>query len=151
MWKITTADSKSVLFTRLASAWQQVVNLHSMLRAVLLTGTGSSFYVVPRSVDASFELHTLRYRAQIQASLNQCHVSTNQLPVLELHSTAEGEEQIVFLRISHARCDATSIAIILNDLRAAHRQISQFRPVRVHRDSIEGLQSRVQDAGKMYW
>jgi non-ribosomal peptide synthase protein (TIGR01720 family) len=141
---------------RLASAWQQVVDRHTILRTVFLKGISQrpfdqmvlrSHYAVARVLQAE--------SADSAIDLLKCydHLAPSMAdPPHRLIVVRCTEGSIYFrLDISHALMDGTAMSVLINDLVAAYSNQLSIMPAIPYRDYIAYIQSQPADEGLDFW
>jgi non-ribosomal peptide synthase protein (TIGR01720 family) len=154
-----TQNGKVVEVDRLVSAWQQVVNRHSMLRTIFIDSVcdkGLSDQLVLKNFSAS----------TIQTSCDQNDDDAvmalfNAKPALN-HTASNPRHQItvcttssrrVFVRleINHAIIDAASVSVVLQDWVLAYEGRLQPGSGPLYGNYIKFLQDRPVDISMEYW
>ncbi|PVH99335.1 acetyl-CoA synthetase-like protein [Periconia macrospinosa] len=112
-------DSIEIVKPRISSAWQQILHKHSALRSVLIQDNRNRMFNVVFK-EAYMPLTTLWVEAEeLSLRLNKPTLHSPQLPTLELLLEEGSNTARVLLQISHTIFDASSLAVVMDELQAA--------------------------------
>lgn len=149
----SSKDSPPVQMADVAKSWQQVVNMHPILRTFFQTGTqsGQVYQVVLRDFSAP-----ISYLAESPDAVNDFEL----LPDMPADGTpphrivlAESASGAVLLQlqISHALYDAVSLSILWHDLQVAYTQGLSKEPRPAYRSFISYLGSLDRSQTIAFW
>lgn len=153
---IPPRSSEPIDMERLVSAWQSVVDRHSILRTVFvedLSGNGAFDQLVLRNVTATSALlnsHTEDGPSLLANSPAAIHEPSRPPHRLLLCRTPTGR---VFckLEISHLLTDGTSSSLLIRNLQRAYHDRLPGRPALPYGDYVSYLQSLPTDTAVKYW
>ncbi|EZF27693.1 hypothetical protein H103_00368 [Trichophyton rubrum CBS 288.86] len=141
---------------KLALAWQQVVNRHSILRTVFLAG------ISERPFDQAV-LHSYDTRSSILVCDSPDHAIAT-LCALGILSVKEGcpphrmtiaksRDGVAYfkLEISHALMDGTSMAVLVNDIARAYNDDFSSTPAMPYSDYIAHIQAQPTEDALSFW
>ena len=154
--KIDSCNGASMDAERLASAWQQVVDRHTILRTVFLKGISQrpfdqmvlrSHRAVPRVIRAE----SAHGAIDLLKSYDHLSLSMTEPPHrLVVVKCAEGS---VYFRLdmSHALMDGTAMSVLINDLACAYSNQLSVSPAIPYSDYIAYIQSQPAAEGLYFW
>ncbi|KAF2031182.1 acetyl-CoA synthetase-like protein [Setomelanomma holmii] len=106
--------------SHLTSAWQQVQQRHATLRSVIVEDNRKRMYnVVFKQTNSRMNTSWVR-NDEIEKRLTEPSCDGPVLPTLQLLLEEGNDTAHVLLQISHTKCDASSLAVIMDDLQAAY-------------------------------
>lgn len=104
----------------LSLAWQQVVQKHAVLRSIIVGDDRNRLYnVVFKQTHAAMTTSWMTAE-ELGLRLSKASSGDPELPTLELLLEEGSDTAHVLLQISHTICDASSFAVMMDDLQAAY-------------------------------
>lgn len=153
-WIVQISDrSSNIDFQRLASAWQAVVERHTLLRTAFLEAVNSEnlFYqVVLQSVEASISKGGPSDLATIQA-LGAPERFAHDLPYSMTCYDAEDGSAYLRLDVHHALLDGSSMPLLMKEIKASYEETMSPDPGPSYSDFIDYIQKRPADNDMRYW
>lgn len=153
---VSTQNGGKVDVGRLISAWQAVVNRHSMLRTVFIHSVASNGLldqVVLNEVVVKTPRHLAEESKVVEVLNNELHLEYREgrIPYqLSICETPSGNVSCM-LNINHAIIDGASSMIVLGDLVMAYEgKLPASRAPR-YRDYVKHLQDKPMEVSKSYW
>lgn len=155
-WTIRARDGKPVDLSRVAQAWQEVVDKHSILRTVfcgspcgdgmthqlVLEGWRSTVVALPPAPQDPWTRLGLHRRLSVPRAHPQHRLIL-----------ADGQDGSVacLLEISHTLVDGGSRLVLLRDLARAYENLFDPTPCRAYHDYVEYIQRQDQEQARAYW
>lgn len=153
--RIDPSDGLPLDAARLSSAWQEVVDRHTILRTVFLKGISQRPFdqMVLRTHHATTRVIQADSAAEA-LNLLQCYEplsSSASKPPHRLVVVQCGESLYFRLDISHALMDGTAMSVLINDLVSAYGNELSASPAIPYSDYITYIQSQPAAEGLEFW
>ncbi|KAJ6068698.1 hypothetical protein N7499_010585 [Penicillium canescens] len=154
--KIESCKGATINATRLASAWQQVVDRHTILRTVFLKGISQRPFdqMVLRSHRAVARvLQAESAHGAIDLLKSYDHLSPSMAEPPHRLVVVECAEGSVYFRLdmSHALMDGTAMSVLINDLASAYSNQLSVSPAIPYSDYIAYIRSQPAAEGLYFW
>lgn len=158
LYKVTSQDDKSVDSSRIARAWQKVVNRHASLRTIFVDSLGEDNALYDQIVLKNVTANVVHLNCDSEGSVAQtfssqqplAHARNTPAHRLTICTTRAGD---VFCKVefSHTIVDGASISIIFQELVSFYEGqfLSETGPL--YSNYISFLQSQPFQAGIGYW
>ncbi|EEQ35622.1 peptide synthetase [Microsporum canis CBS 113480] len=154
--QVKLASEKPIDARRLASAWQQVVNRHTILRTIFLAGISC------RPFDqAVLWKHDMQPLILVCDSSEQAVATLDDFEALTVSETAPPHRMAIAtsrdgvayfkLEISHALMDGTSMAVLVNEIAHAYTDGLPSVPAMPYSDYIAHIQSQPTEEALSFW
>jgi non-ribosomal peptide synthase protein (TIGR01720 family) len=152
----STTPDKPVSVSRLMSAWQKVVDRHSMLRTIFVktkVRDGLFDQVVLRNTVARIDHIKCEDAVAVKTLENEFGLNVNDnvpLHRLILCQTTSGKVYCKLI-ISHALTDAASNTILFQDFTGAYEELGWTKPAPLYRNYIAFIQKLPINESMTYW
>lgn len=155
-WTIRSRDGEAINLSRVAQAWQEVVDKHSILRTVFRgspCGDGTTHQVVLEGWRST--VVALPPAPQDPWTRLELHRRSDFPRVHPQHRLilADGQDGSVacLLEVSHTLVDGGSRLVLLRDLARAYEHRLDHTPCRAYHDYVDYIQRQDQEKASDYW